>query len=78
SKRSCEIKLAQRAEPISTDEEELMRATFLVERDELLSTGGYEYWNPDPIFSTNLGIRLAGNKPHACRVVSFLDIETRS
>jgi hypothetical protein len=32
SKRSCEIKLAQRAEPISTDEEKLLRATFLVER----------------------------------------------
>ncbi|MGO7384986.1 hypothetical protein ACCT20_17120 [Rhizobium ruizarguesonis] len=78
SKRSCEIKLAHRAEPISTDEEELLRATFLVERDELLSTGGYEYWNPDPLFSTNLGIRLAGNNPHGCRVVFFLDIETRS
>ncbi|MGO7515580.1 hypothetical protein ACC672_37810, partial [Rhizobium ruizarguesonis] len=43
-----------------------------------LSTGGYEYWHPDPLFSTNLGIRLAWNNPHGCRVVSFLDIEKRS
>ncbi|EJB02517.1 hypothetical protein Rleg9DRAFT_1319 [Rhizobium leguminosarum bv. trifolii WSM597] len=78
SKRSCEIRLAQAAEPISADEEKLLRATFFVERDELLKTGRYEYWNPDPLFSTNLGIRLAGRNPNGCRVVSFLDIETRS
>ncbi|WP_375337148.1 hypothetical protein [Rhizobium lentis] len=76
--RSCKIKLAEKAEPISTDEEKLLRATFLVERDKLLVTGRYEYWNPDPLFSTNLGIRLARKNPHGCRVVSFLDIDTRS
>ncbi|PCD65377.1 hypothetical protein [Rhizobium phaseoli] len=78
SRRSCKLELAQGAEPISTEEEKLLRATFFVERDDLLSTGRHEYWNPDPLFSTNLGIRLAGNNPYGCRVVSFLDIDTRS
>ncbi|WP_312038595.1 hypothetical protein [Rhizobium croatiense] len=62
SRRSCELELAQEAKPISADEENHLRTAFLAERDELLGTGRYERWNPDPIFSTNLGVRLAEKK----------------
>ncbi|MBA5804331.1 hypothetical protein [Rhizobium changzhiense] len=77
ARRSCKLEIIQGAKPISTAEEKHLRATFFAERDELLSTGRYERWNPDPIFSTNLGVRLAGNNPHGCRVVSYLNIETQ-
>ncbi|NKK64385.1 hypothetical protein GFL88_12735 [Rhizobium leguminosarum bv. viciae] len=77
SRRSCNLEIVQGAKPISTAEEKHLRATFFAERDELLSTGRYERWNPDAIFSTNLGVRLAGNNPHGCRVVSYLGIETQ-
>ncbi|MBY5550355.1 hypothetical protein [Rhizobium leguminosarum] len=77
SRRSCKLEIVQGAKPISTAEEKHLRATFFAERDELLSTGRYERWNPDAIFSTNLGVRLAGHNPHGCRVVSYLDIETQ-
>ncbi|WP_244956153.1 hypothetical protein [Rhizobium changzhiense] len=72
SRRSCKLEIIQGAKPISTAAEKHLRATFFAERDELLSTGRYERLNPDPIFSTNLGVRLAGNNPHGCRVVSYL------
>lgn len=78
SRRSCELELAQGAKPISADEENQLRTAFLAERDELLGTGRYEWWNPDPGFSTNLGVRLAGTNPHGCRVVSLMQIEARS
>ncbi|NKL37803.1 hypothetical protein GFL49_29405 [Rhizobium leguminosarum bv. viciae] len=77
SRRSCKLEIIQGAKPISTAEEKHLWATFFAERDELLSTGRYERWNPDPIFSTNLGVRLAGNNPHGCRVVSYLNIDTQ-
>ncbi|MGR8924340.1 hypothetical protein [Rhizobium leguminosarum] len=78
TRRSCNLELAPQAKPISADEESLLRAAFLAERDKLLDTGRYEHWNPDPIFSTNLGIRLAGNNVNGCRVVSLLFIDTQS
>ncbi|ARQ10311.1 hypothetical protein NXC12_CH02292 [Rhizobium etli] len=78
SRRSCELELAQGATPISANEEIHLRTAFLAERDVLLGTGRYERWNPDPIFSTNLGIRLAEKNPSGCRVVSIMQIETRS
>ncbi|ASR06145.1 hypothetical protein CHY08_02855 [Rhizobium leguminosarum bv. viciae] len=78
TRRSCNLELAPKAKPISADEESLLRAAFLAERDKLLDTGRYEHWNPDPIFSTNLGIRLAGNNVNGCRVVSLLFIDTQS
>ncbi|MDX0359621.1 hypothetical protein CN135_23900 [Sinorhizobium meliloti] len=77
SRRSCDVELAPAAEPISTAEENLLKATFLAERDELLRGGHHEHWGPEPIFSTNLGIRLVRRNPHGCRVVSGLYIETR-
>ena len=78
TRRSCNLELAPEAKPISADEENLLRTAFLAERDKLLDTGRYEHWNPDPIFSTNLGIRLAGNNVNGCRVVSLLAIDTQS
>ncbi|MBX5228550.1 hypothetical protein HJC06_19395 [Rhizobium sp. NLR9b] len=77
SRRSCKIELGPRAESISAAEEARLTAAFVAERDRLFSTGYYEQWNPDPVFSTNLGVRLAGDNPHGCRVVSYLDIETQ-
>ncbi|MBB4572938.1 hypothetical protein [Rhizobium lentis] len=78
SRRSCKLELAQGAKPISVDEENHLRTAFLAERDQLHGTGRYERWNPDPIFSTNLGVRLAEKNPSGCRVVSTMQIETRS
>ena len=78
SRRACELELAQGAKPISADEENQLRTAFLAERDVLLGTGRYERWNPDPIFSTNLGVRLAEKNPSDCRVVSLMQIEARS
>jgi hypothetical protein len=77
-RRLCDMRLAPAAKPLLAVEEDLLKAAFLAERDELLRAGRYEHWNPDPIFSTNLGMRLVGNNPNGCRVVSSLQIDTRS
>lgn len=76
-RRSCDVELNRQARPISPAEEEALRAAFSAERTSLLNTGLHKSWDPDPIFSTNLGIRLAGHNPRNCPVVSYLMIETR-
>ena len=76
-RRKCDVEIDSKAQPISPAEEKALKAAFIAERENLLTTGRYERWDPDAIFSTNLGIRLAGKNPGNCRVVSYLMIETR-
>lgn len=75
--RTCDIEIGSKVRSISPAEEKALKAAFMAERKNLFNTGRYEHWDPDAIFSTNLGIRLAGKNPRNCRVVSYLMIETR-
>lgn len=70
----CKIYLADESRPITESEEVLLGDAFKADRSTLVATNRYEVWDPDPIATTNLGLRQFESTPNGFRAVSSLFI----
>jgi hypothetical protein len=77
SRRFCAVRLAPDAPAVTSVEEARFSSAFLQARQSLVAAGTHEERNPDPIFSTNLGVGAIARDDNGCRVISTLQIETR-
>ena len=76
-RRSCVIQLAPGVPDGTAVEEAGFVSAFLQKRQALIAAGTHEERNPDPIFSTNLGVGPIARSASGCRIISGLQIEAR-
>ncbi|QYO75900.1 hypothetical protein [Devosia salina] len=76
-RRSCEVRLAPNVPSVTSVEEAAFVSAFIQERRLLVASGTHEERNPDPIYSTNLGVGSLARSGSGCRIISGLHVETR-
>lgn len=74
---ACNLVLTDETKPITPDEEKILVAAFLAERERLIKAGKHEVRDPNEIFPTNFGVGPKKLNPNGCWVVSGLFIDTR-
>lgn len=76
-RRRCDVRLGLNVPPVTSVEEADFVSAFKEERQLLVADGTHEERNPDPIFSTNLGVGPLARSDNGCSIMSGLQIETR-
>lgn len=76
-RRRCDVRLGLNVPPVTSVEEADFVSAFKEERQLLVADGTHEERNPDPLFSTNLGVGPLARSDNGCSIMSGLQIETR-
>lgn len=76
-RRKCDVRFVPDVPPVTSVEEADFVSAFKEERHLLIAAGTHGERDPDPIFSTNLGVGPIARNDNGCRVIAGLQIETR-
>ncbi|GGE91415.1 hypothetical protein H1W37_10355 [Stappia taiwanensis] len=77
TRRECKVLFKESYNEFTMKHETEFQNDFKKLRSRLVQGGSYEIWNPDPIFSTNLGFRSARLDENRCVLIFGLQIENR-